>query len=67
MFVFILDPQKIPDCSNLNTVANGAYYPSGYDDPTKVVGVVDEPVDRSMAVDASRYVGIQISYQFGSL
>ncbi|CAG2185787.1 unnamed protein product [Mytilus edulis] len=51
-----LDPQKIPDCSNLKTVANGAYYPGGYDDPTKVVGVVDEPVDRSMAVDASRLV-----------
>ncbi|XP_071129846.1 uncharacterized protein [Mytilus edulis] len=51
-----LDPQKIPDCSNLKTVANGAYYPGGYDDPTQVVGVVDEPVDRTMTVDANRLV-----------
>ncbi|CAC5373291.1 unnamed protein product [Mytilus coruscus] len=60
-----LDPQKIPDCSNLNTVASGAYYPGGYDDPTKVVGVVDEPVDRTMTVDASRlvqYLGNNIEF-----
>lgn len=60
-----LDPQMLPDCSSLSTVASGAYYPSGYSDPASVVGEPDVAIQKSMPVDFSRlvqYLGNNIDF-----
>ena len=54
IFFFTTDPQKIPDCSSITPISSGSQYPSGFTDPTQVVGHVDVPIDRSMTVDYNR-------------
>lgn len=60
-----LNPQKIPDCSSITPISSGNQYPSGFTDPTQVVGHVDVPINRSMTVDYNRlvqYLGDNIKF-----